>query len=182
MISIRGNRPMTEAGMDLVRQRIVRADASAAPNSKSRHLEGNSAQPRQTCASTSVIKNFAEFAGSLANAGNLVTGLAWSVPITLTAASRDRRAWSSISLAAPTGPLKISDVYVSLALARRQLANLGISRPTPEQIKATLVGGIVETDSAESHVLTLFGILTLRSQGMSWGAVAASQGVTLGRW
>ena len=135
-------------------------------------------------AGTRVLLDFADFAGSPANVANLVTGLAWGVPITLTARARNERAFTSISFAAPTPPLRNCDVCMGLWIAKRLLTDLGINRPAPEHLKAALVGGVVIVDAGRigSRALKLAGVLTLRSQGMSWTAVAASQGVTLGNW
>jgi hypothetical protein len=69
------------------------------------------------------------------------------------------------------------NVNIALSLARQELAQQGITQPTPAQIQAALTGGTITTTTGSS---TLTGILTLRSQGMGWGAIANSLGFKLG--
>jgi hypothetical protein len=74
------------------------------------------------------------------------------------------------------------NVTISLALARQQLANQGITQPTPQQIQAALTGGTVTTGSgATARTVELPGVLTLRSSGMGWGTIAKAQGMNLGK-
>jgi hypothetical protein len=78
------------------------------------------------------------------NRGNFLIGAA----ITLTAASGTGcQAWSPVSFTPPNRPLDNGDVYISLGLAKQRLESLGITQPTPEQIKAALVGGTITTGS-----------------------------------
>jgi len=70
------------------------------------------------------------------------------------------------------------NVNISLALAQASLTNLGITNPTPEQIKAALTGGSVTTSKGTT---TLPGILTLRSEGKGWGVIAKSLDLNLGK-
>ncbi|MDA1106968.1 MAG: hypothetical protein O2845_01000 [Proteobacteria bacterium] len=71
------------------------------------------------------------------------------------------------------------NVYNSLALAEQQLANIGVTDPTPEQIQAALNGGTVTGADGASYELQ--GILQMRSEGMGWGQIAKSQGMNLGK-
>ncbi len=71
------------------------------------------------------------------------------------------------------------NVNISLALAEASLAKLGITNPTPEQLQAALNGGTVT--GADGKTTTLTGILTLRSEGKGWGAIAKSLGMSLGQ-
>ncbi len=159
----------------------ARADDATSLQTESRSLERNAAVTGETHAGARISQDFASFAGSGANASNLVTGLRHGTLITLTAPSGTNQAPSSVSFTPPTRPMGNGNVYISLALAKQQLASLGITQPTPEQIKAALVGGTVTTGSgATARTVTLPGVLTQRSQGMGWGNIAKSQGVTLG--
>jgi hypothetical protein len=69
------------------------------------------------------------------------------------------------------------NVFTSLALAKQQLGQLGISQPTPEQLQVALTGGKITTATGTT---TTTGILTMRSQGMGWGQIAQQQGTKLG--
>jgi hypothetical protein len=73
------------------------------------------------------------------------------------------------------------NVFISLALAKQQLGQLGITQPTPEQLQAALTGGTITTGTGTTATTTqLQGILTMRSQGMGWGQIAQTQGTKLG--
>jgi hypothetical protein len=78
------------------------------------------------------------------------------------------------------------NVFISLALAKQQLGQLGITQPTPEQLQAALTGGTVTTNAGTTVAGTtptstnLQGILTMRSQNMGWGQIAQKLGFKLG--
>jgi hypothetical protein len=83
----------------------------------------------------------------------------------------------------PTGKMGHGNVFTSLALAKQQLGQMGISQPTPEQLQAALTGGTITTGTGATATATttqLNGILTMRSQGMGWGQIAQKQGTKLG--
>lgn len=58
------------------------------------------------------------------------------------------------------------------------LAKVGITAPTPEQLAAALNGGEVTTEDGQT--ITFAGILAQRQSGMGWGAIANAMGVKLG--
>lgn len=178
MNSIKRNTVMTMGAAALFAMGIAQADDSAALRTESNRLELNAALSGQTQAGTRIIHDYTGFAGSRANASNLVIGLRRGTPIALTAASGDGQVASPVSFK-PPNRLSNSNVYITLALAQQRLANLGISQPTPEQIKAALIGGTVSSGGAVTRTATLPGVLTLRGQGMSWVVIAKSQGVGL---
>lgn len=126
-----------------------------------------------------ISADFSGFAGSTANARSLVTGLRYAAPITLTAPQDGTPVTTTFT--PPTHSLGHGNVFISLALAQRQLASQGIIRPTPEQIRAALMGGtlITGTDTAVKTV-TLPGVLQMRSEGMGWGHIAKTLGMKLG--
>jgi hypothetical protein len=66
----------------------------------------------------------------------------------------------------------------SLALAEASLAEHGIHKPTPDQIKAALNGGTITTKSGQT--VKLDGVLKLRASGMGWGEIAHKLGFKLG--
>jgi hypothetical protein len=73
------------------------------------------------------------------------------------------------------------NVFTSLALAKQQLGQLGITQPTPQQLQAALTGGTITTGTGATATTTqLQGVLTMRSQGMGWGQIAQQQGTKLG--
>ncbi|HXV83109.1 MAG TPA: hypothetical protein VEG60_24875, partial [Candidatus Binatia bacterium] len=81
----------------------------------------------------------------------------------------------------PTGQMGNGNVFISLALAKEQLNQMGISQPTPEQLQAALTGGTITTGTGATATTTqLQGILTMRSQGMGWGKIAQQQETKLG--
>jgi hypothetical protein len=127
-----------------------------------------------------LVTQFSGFAGSDENAQNLVTGLRQGAPITLSSPPpAPGQPAASLTFDTPTRPMGYGNVSISLALAKQQLANLGITDPTPQQIQAALTGGTVTTGSGATTQLP--GILTLRSEGMGWGKIAKSQGMNLGQ-
>jgi hypothetical protein len=76
------------------------------------------------------------------------------------------------------------NVFISLALAKQQLGQMGIAQPTPEQLNAALVGGTFPTGTTATGAVTtsepLPGILTMRSEHMGWGQIAHKLGFKLG--
>jgi hypothetical protein len=127
-----------------------------------------------------LVTQFTSFGGSDENAQSLVTGLRQGKPITLTSPPPGPgQPATSLTFDTPTRPMGYGNVSISLALAKQQLANLGITDPTPQQIQAALTGGTVTTGSGATTQLP--GILKLRSEGMGWGNIAKSQGMNLGQ-
>ena len=128
-----------------------------------------------------ISSDFNMFAGSTANSSSLVSGLRNGSPITL--ASTDAKGViTETTFAPPTGKMGYGNVFISLGLAQQQLTNLGITQPTAEQIRASLIGGDVTVIGAngQSTTTTMTGVLTLRSQGMGWGQIAQTYGYKLG--
>ena len=129
-----------------------------------------------------IINEFSELAGSEANARSLVAGLRQGSEITLTVPAKGGQPGMATRFTPPTRPLDYGDVRISLALARGQLAQLGIDRPTPTQIKAVLAGGGVATrvSGQATTPFLLPGVLQLRAGGIGWARIAGTIGVTLG--
>jgi hypothetical protein len=81
----------------------------------------------------------------------------------------------------PTGKMGFGNVFISLALAKQQLGQMGITQPTPEQLKTALVGGSISSAPGTTASNTkLQGILTMRSEHMGWGQIAQKSGFKLG--
>ncbi|MBI3527052.1 MAG: hypothetical protein HY067_03715 [Betaproteobacteria bacterium] len=119
-----------------------------------------------------LVEKFSAFAGSTQNAEALVNGLRNGTSITLTDSGG-----SSTAITPSTKPMGFGNVNIALSLARQELVQQGITQPTPAQIQAALTGGTITTSTGS---VALTGILTLRGQGMGWGAIANSLGFKLG--
>jgi hypothetical protein len=111
---------------------------------------------------------YVSFAGSSANLESLAAGLRHGSSVTLTEGT------TSVDFLPPTPPMGYGNVTRALDLARRQLSAAGITNPTPEQLRAAMMGGTVSTANGD---VTLQGVLRLRSQGMGWGQIAHAVGV-----
>ena len=80
------------------------------------------------------------------------------------------------SITPPTGNMGFGNVDIALAFAQAQLLEVGISGPSPKEVKASLLGGQV---TGQSDSKNLPGILTLRASGMGWGQIANQLGYKL---
>jgi hypothetical protein len=119
-----------------------------------------------------LVHEYSKFAGSKANAESLVNGLHNDTQVKLSSNGR------STTFTPATGKMGYGNVNIALRLAQASLAEQGIRKPTPEQIKAALNGGTVTTKSGER--VTYPGILRQRASGMGWGKVAQTNGFKLG--
>lgn len=132
--------------------------------------------------------DFKSFLGSDAN--TVVTGLRNGTPITLarttttpstTPGGLPVTTTSTTVITPPTGQMGHGNVYISLALAKQQLSQMGINEPTPQQLQAALTGGsITQTSATGTTTTNLQGILTMRSEKMGWGKIAQELGTKLG--
>lgn len=131
-----------------------------------------------------MAQDFSAFAGSQENAQNLFTGLRNGTPITLSSTATTSGSTASTTLLTfepLTRPMGNGNAYISLALAKQQLASYGITDPTPQQIQAALTGGTIISGDATAQPVVLKGILTQRADGMGWGQIAKSSGMNLGQ-
>jgi hypothetical protein len=119
-----------------------------------------------------LAREYAEFAGSKTNAQSLVQGLRGDQPIKLSSRG------DTTTFTPRTGKLGYGNVDIALSLAKASLAENGIVKPTPEQIRAALNGGTITTRSGQS--VSLPGVLELRASGMGWGKIAQEHGFKLG--
>lgn len=132
---------------------------------------------RHSTAETRIVANFAQFAGSEANAWHLFSGLREGRAITLVAPARDGGTAKTVTFTPPTPSMGYLSAFLSLGLARQQLAMHGIKRPAPGQIEAALSGGTIVGPFAGP--VELPGVLRLRAEGAGWDRVAAAMGVKL---
>ena len=119
-----------------------------------------------------LVEKYERFAGSERNARELVEGLRNDSRIELSRGGRTTR------FASPTDEMGWGNVDIALSLAKASLEQQGIRNPTPEQIRAALLGGTVRTSSGKS--VTLDGVLELRASGMGWGRISQEYGFKLG--
>jgi hypothetical protein len=122
-----------------------------------------------------LVGEFSGFAGSEANARSLVAGLRHGTEVTLAAPGTATR------FTPPTRPMDFGNVRMALLLAREQLAQLDVARPTPAQVGAILAGGGIasRTNGRAATPYLHPGLLHMRAGGMSWAKIAAGMGVTL---
>ena len=140
-----------------------------------------------------ISSQFSDFLGADSKA--IVTGLRNGTPIKLTRTSSTPAnttgapqtnttttpTATTTTINSPTGKMGFGNVFISLALAKQELGQMGITQPTPEQLKAALVGGSFSTVTGTTVSNTkLPGILTMRSQHMGWGQIAHKLGFKLG--
>jgi hypothetical protein len=117
-----------------------------------------------------LVDRYTDLAGSQNNAQSLVTGLRDGSKIRLSEGT------TTVVIDPPTQKMGYGNVDNALALAEASLK--GIAEPTPEQLKAALIGGSVKTDSGST--VKLDGVLQMRADGMGWGQIANALGFRLG--
>lgn len=145
--------------------------SSTTSTSSTSMTQANSSSTGQNQVVGQIAGQFSSFAGSTANADSLALGLRNGTAVTLTAGSGTQA--STTTFTPPTGHMGFGNVTRALTLAQRELAALGITQPTPQQLQAALMGGTVTTGSGSTaQTVTLPGVLQLRSQGMGWGQIA----------
>src|SRR5687768_17031145 len=140
---------------------------NAKPNGDDGHRSGHNRGPEKR-----LIEKYDHFAGSDENARELVTGLRNDSQIDLSKGGKTAR------FTPATGKMGWGNVDHALALAKASLAEQGIHKPTPDQIKAALNGGTITTKSGQT--VKLDGVLRLRASGMGWGQIAHKMGFKLG--
>lgn len=104
-----------------------------------------------------LVQRYTDLAGSEKNARALVTGLRDSSPVKL---STDKTA---TTFDPPTQKLGYGNIDNALSLTEASLKQQGITNPTPEQLKTSLMG-----------------VLQMRADGKGWGEIANSLGFKLG--
>ena len=95
------------------------------------------------------------FAGGEVNFTNLVNGLAFGLPVTLTSATTPG-VTQTISFT-PAGTLSVTQIAQVLESARQSLIARGIATPTPEQLGAVLAGGTLSTALGATPVTGVVG-------------------------
>jgi hypothetical protein len=134
-------------------------------------------EPRTVDTQSRIVRNFTAFAGSEANARSLVAGLKAGRTVTISSPGPGAR--SAATFKPPTPPMGNGSALVSLARARELLAAYGLTRPSPAEIEAALMGGRIVAGGAAAGPVQLPGVLRLRAQGMGWGQIASAMRLRL---
>lgn len=157
---------------------------TSALNAEASHMDQLAANQGGTKVVDKLSSDFSSFLGTDSRA--VVTGLRNGTPITLTMTAPSttpgaQPVTTTTTITPATGKMGFGNVFISLALAKQQLSQVGITQPTPTQLQAALVGGSITTGTGATATTTnLQGILTMRSQHMGWGQIAQRLGVKLG--
>ncbi len=138
---------------------------AGAVESQARHLDRDVVGQGPARVERRVGADFTDWAGSSTNASSLVDGLRTGKAITLISGTE------STTFVPPTRPMGYGNTYISLALAKAQLAAQGITSPTPLQLQAALMGNPANGTR---------GVLALRSEGKGWGRIAQAYDLKLG--
>ncbi|HEV8341370.1 MAG TPA: hypothetical protein VGR30_03260 [Candidatus Binatia bacterium] len=134
----------------------------------------------QSKVSAKISSDFSSFLKNV-DSQAVVTGLRSGQLTSTTPSSTGTGTPTTTTVALPTGKMGHGNVYISLALAKQQLGQYGVTQPTQEQLQAALLGGSITTvngTTTTNHQLQ--GVLTMRSQGMGWGQIAHELGYKLG--
>ena len=127
--------------------------------------------------SAKLSSSYSTWAGGKSNSDSLVAGLRASSTISLSTTSANGTV-STATFTPSTKPMGYGNVNLSLALAKRSLASLGITSPTAEQMQAALMGGTVTLPNGTTT--TVKGVVALRASGLGWGQIAKQYNTSLG--
>lgn len=170
---------------------VVYADINSDLNTEATKMNSLASSQGNSKVVDKISGQFSDFLGADSKA--VVTGLRNGTPITLTRTNPTPGSTTTTTAASttttttitpPTGKMGFGNVFISLALAKQQLGQMGITQPTPEQLNAALVGGTFPTGTTATGVVTtsepLPGILAMRNEHMGWGQIAHKLGFKLG--
>lgn len=165
------------------------ADTTSALNTEASRMNTLATNRGESHVVDKISNDFSSFLGS--DAKPVVSGLRNGTSITLVTTTPGSTptappVTSTTIITPPTGRMGFGNAYISLALAKQQLNQVGITQPTPQQLQAALTGGTVTSGTVTTGsgpTLTTYnlqGILTMRSQNMGWGQIAQKLGTKLG--
>ncbi len=161
---------------------VVAADTTGTTSTTSTTASGTASTATLSPGQSKVIgrtaDTFTPFAGSRSNAESLATGLRTGSEITLTGTGTGGQT-TTTTFAAPTKPMGHGNVSKAMALSSQQLAAAGVAQPTPDQIKAAMMGGTITNDAGQQ--VEMQGVLQMRADGMGWGQIAHNLGVKPGQ-
>ena len=152
--------------------RTVAADEAAALTGEIQTMDASATTKGSGAVTGKIAADFQSFAGSKENSTALVTGLRNGSEVTLTQTGEP-----SATFTPATKPMGYGNVSTSLSLAKYQLAQQGITNPTPEQLQTALNGGTI---TYNGKTVEYQGVLQMRADGMGWGQIAQQFGTKLG--
>ena len=150
----------------------VAADEAAALTGEIQTMDASATTKGSGAVTGKIATDFQSFAGSKENSTALVSGLRNGSEVTLTQTGKP-----SVTFTPATKPMGYGNVSTSLSLAKYQLAQQGITNPTPEQLQTALNGGTI---TYNGKTVEYQGILQMRADGMGWGQIAQQLGTKLG--
>lgn len=148
------------------------ADEAAALTGEIQTMDASATTNGSGAVTGKIAADFESFAGSQENSTALVTGLRSGSEITLM-----QEGEPSATFTPATKPMGYGNVSTSLSLAKYQLAQQGITEPTPEQLQTALNGGTI---TINGEAVEYQGVLQMRADGMGWGQIAKQLGTKLG--
>lgn len=116
-----------------------------------------------------LLREFARFLGPYAEGALFLLRKGRPVEMAPPAGSKGQ---SPVRVAAPAQPMDWSDIALALLLSRARLARRGIAEPSPQEMRAALLGG--KAPGAEREVW--IGILASRGRGHTWTEIARGLG------
>jgi antitoxin (DNA-binding transcriptional repressor) of toxin-antitoxin stability system len=150
----------------------VAADEAAALTGEIQTMDAGASAKGSGAVTGKIASDFQSFAGSRENSTALVSGLRNGSEITLT-----QKGEPSATFTPATKPMGYGNVSTSLSLAKYQLAQQGITNPTPEQLQTALNGGTI---TYNGKTVDYQGVLQMRADGLGWGQIAQQLGTKLG--
>jgi antitoxin (DNA-binding transcriptional repressor) of toxin-antitoxin stability system len=150
----------------------VAADEAAALTGEIQTMDASATTKGSGAVTGKIASDFQSFAGSRENSTALVSGLRNGSEVTLT-----QKGEPSATFTPATKPMGYGNVSTSLSLAKYQLAQQGITNPTPEQLKIALNGGTIDFGG---KTVDYQGVLQMRADGLGWGQIAQQLGTKLG--
>jgi hypothetical protein len=197
---MKGHIRLLSAALVLALAPAARAQTAGDVDTQVSAMNTTAANAGQTRVATRIASTFSSLAGSQDNSLALVEALRNGTPVTLTppddgttsgtgtttgtaggtgtTSGGTTSGGTGTTITPPTGKMGWGEVFISLALAKAELANLGITNPTPDQLQAALTGGSIT--NADGTTVQVKGVLELRAQGMGWGQIAQAEGTKLG--
>jgi hypothetical protein len=163
---------------------LVKAQTAPSLSTEASRMDSLAASQGQNKVVDKISGEFSSFLGGDSRA--VVLGLRNGTPINLTTTTPSPTGGlpvtTTTTITPPTGKMGFGNVFISLALAKQQLSQVGITQPTPSQLQAALLGGSITTGTGTAATTSNFpGILTLRNEGMGWGQIAHRLNMNLGK-
>jgi hypothetical protein len=200
---MKGKARLLSAALLIALAPVAQAQTAGDVDTQVSTLDTTTANRGQTQVATRIAASFTSLTGSQDESLALVNALRNGTPVTLTDTSATgtgngngngsghgngtgntggttgtATTPTTTTITPPTGKMGWGEVFISLALAKAELANLGITNPTDAQLQAALTGGTIT--KADGKTVTVKGVLEMRADGMGWGQIAKAEGTKLG--